>query len=108
MKLLLDENLPQQLRLELTSHECFTVAFMGWKGVENGELLSRAAQAEFDAVLTKDVGIRYEQNLTNLPVAVVVIRAASNDIDDILPLLSDLLIALKTLAPKQVTFVPRA
>lgn len=39
MKLLLDENLPHQLRHEIAGHECSTVAFMGWSGVENGELL---------------------------------------------------------------------
>jgi hypothetical protein len=52
MKLILDENLPHQLRHELPGHDCYTVAFMGWGGVENGELLSRAASAGFDAVLT--------------------------------------------------------
>ena len=39
MKLLLDENLPHALRLELPGHDCYTVAFMGWSGVENGALL---------------------------------------------------------------------
>lgn len=29
MKLLLDENLPHQLRHEITGHECSTVAYMG-------------------------------------------------------------------------------
>jgi hypothetical protein len=80
MKLLLDENLPHQLRHELPGHGCSTVAYMGWAGVENGDLLTRAAQAGFDALLTMDAGIPYEQNLVNLPLAVVAIRAASNDI----------------------------
>lgn len=53
MKLLLGENLPHQLRLELPGHDCFTVAFMGWRGVENGELLRRAASDGFEAFLTK-------------------------------------------------------
>jgi hypothetical protein len=45
VKILLDENLPHQLRHELPGHECFTVAFMGWAGLENGALLARAANA---------------------------------------------------------------
>jgi predicted nuclease of predicted toxin-antitoxin system len=103
MKLLLDENLPHQLRSELPGHDCATVAYMGWGGVENGELLMRAAAAGFAALLTMDSGMQYEQNLTNLPVAVVIIETASNDIDDIRPILPRLLDELQKLSPKQVT-----
>ncbi len=105
MKLLLDENLPQQLRHELPGYDCITVAYMGWSGVDNGELLARAATAGFTAVLTKDTNLRYEQNLATLPIAVVVLRALSNDIDDIRPLLPALLKALPGLPAKQVTIV---
>lgn len=105
MKLLLDENLPHQLRHEIPGHDCSTVAFMGWGGVENGELLRRAAGAGFDALLTKDANVQYEQNLVNLPLAVVIIHAASNDVDDIRPLLPALLAELTSLSAKQVTHV---
>jgi predicted nuclease of predicted toxin-antitoxin system len=107
MKLLLDENLPHQLRHELPGHNCFTVAYMSWAGIENGQLLALAASAGFDAVLTKDANVQYEQNLVDLPIAVVVIRAASNDIDDLRPILPLLLNALKNLPPKQIARVPR-
>jgi predicted nuclease of predicted toxin-antitoxin system len=106
MKLLLDENLPHQLRREIPGHDCFTVAYMGWAGIENGELLALAASDGFDALLTKDANLQYEQNLLNLPIAVVVLRCASNDIDDIRPLIPALLNALPRLAPKRVTHVP--
>lgn len=105
MKLLLDENLPHQLRNELPGHECFTVAYLGWDGTENGQLLALAAAADFDALLTKDANLRYEQNLVNLPLAVVVLHAATNDIDDIRPLLPTLLSVLTTLPQKQITYV---
>lgn len=105
MKLLLDENLPHQLRHELPGHECFTVAYMGWGGVENGALLALAASNGFDALLTKDANLEYEQNLTNLPIAVVVIVARSNDIDDIRPLLPQLMSALAGPLAKRVTHV---
>jgi predicted nuclease of predicted toxin-antitoxin system len=106
VKLLLDENLPHQLRHEVPGHDCYTVAYMGWAGVENGALLALAASSNFDAVLTKDTKLRYQQNPTNLPVAVVVLRAASNDIEDLRPLIPALLRALTTLPPKAVTHVP--
>ena len=60
MKLLLDENLPHQLRHEIPGHDCVTVAYMGWSGVENGELLARATSAAFDALVTKDANVQYE------------------------------------------------
>ena len=106
MKLLLDENLPHQLRHDLPGHDCSTVAFMGWGGIENGELLRCAASAGFDALVTKDANVQYEQNLVNLPLAVVILHAASNDIDDIRPLLPALLRALTALPPKEITHVP--
>ncbi len=105
MKLLLDENLPHQLRHEISGHDCATVAYMGWAGTENGELLSRAESAAFDALLTKDEGIEYELNLVNLPVAVVVLHAPSNKLDDIAPLLPSLHRALLNLPDRQVTHV---
>ena len=106
MKLLLDENLPHQLRHELPGHDCFTVAYMSWSGIENGELLALAAAAGFGALLTKDANLPYEQNLKDLPMAVVMLRAVTNDIEDIRPLLPALLQALTRLSPKQVTRVP--
>ncbi len=105
MKLLLDENLPHQLRHEIPGHDCSTVAYLGWSGIENGELLRRAASAGFDALVTKDANVQFEQNLVNLPLAVVVVHAASNDIDDLRPLLPALLQALAALPPKQITHV---
>lgn len=105
MKLLLDENLPHQLRHEILGHSCSTVAFMGWGGVENGKLLALAAEEGFDALLTKDTNLQYEQNLEDLPIAVVILRAATNDIEDIRPLLPQLLTTLSDLPPRQITHI---
>jgi hypothetical protein len=99
VKLLLDENLPHQMRLELSGHDVFTVAFMGWSGVENGELLHRAATAGFDAVVTNDRGLEYEQNLAALPVAVVVVLTSANTIEALRLTFPALLAALSSLRP---------
>jgi hypothetical protein len=48
VKLLLDENLPHDLRHHLVGHEVFTVTYMGWSGTKNGALLLLAADAGFD------------------------------------------------------------
>src|SRR5947209_12657535 len=97
MKLLLDENLPHKLRTEMVGHEVFIVAFMGWSGVENGALLSKAAAAGFNAMITNDRGLEYEVNQTALPLAAVVLMASSNTIEAIRPLYPSLDAALKGL-----------
>ena len=105
MKLLLDENLPHDLRLRLSGHDVSTVAFLGWAGVANGELLARAAGAGFDAVLTNDAGIAYQQSMRNLPVAVVILQAPTNVLSDLEPLLPRILAALTRLVPRTLVVV---
>jgi len=99
VKLLLDENLPHQMRLELPGHDVYTVAYMGWGGVENGELLRQAVAAGFDALVTNDRGLEYQQNLAALPLAVVVILAPANTVEAIRSVYPALLAALAGLRP---------
>jgi hypothetical protein len=106
VKLLLDENLPHQIRLELSGHEVITAAYMNWSGIENGELLRRAADAGFDAVLTNDRGLEHEQNVDSLPVAVIVLLAKANTVEAIRLLYPDLFTALLALRPCQFIKLP--
>jgi hypothetical protein len=101
MKLLLDEHLPHSLRWEISGHDVFTVAFMGWAGIENGELLLRAASEGFEAVVTNDHGVEYEQNLVTLPIAVVFLNAEANTLETLRPLIPFLLHALENRQPGQ-------
>jgi predicted nuclease of predicted toxin-antitoxin system len=75
VKLLLDENVPHKLRAHLARHETITVAYMGWGGLKNGELLKAAERAGFDVFVTGDRSLEYEQNVTGLKVAVVSLSA---------------------------------
>ncbi len=103
MKLLLDENIPHKLRsLLMPLHEPFTVSHMGRNGINNGKLLALAAADGFAALLTTDQSLDYQQNVTSLPCSVVILIAKSNKLDDLLPLVPRLLIALTNLAPKTV------
>ena len=86
MRILLDENLPRKLKWSLKA-EAITVPERGWGGVKNGQLLRQAA-AEFDVMLTMDRGIEYQQNLAVLDLCLIVLSAVSNDVDDLLPLVS--------------------
>lgn len=74
---------------------------MGWAGIKNGALLRRATGA-FDAFITVDQGIKFQQDLTGLTLRVVVLLGASNDIDDLRPLVPGTLRALSVMQPSQV------
>lgn len=52
MRILLDENIPHKLRTLLVGHDVFTVAYLNWIGVANGELLSAAEHADFNVLIT--------------------------------------------------------
>ena len=98
MRLLLDESVPVRLRRSLPSHSVKTVVEMGWGGVKNGALLALAAK-EFDAFLTVDKNLPYQQNVANLPVAVILLEASSNELAALLPLVHNLEQALVNLQP---------
>ncbi len=98
MRLLLDESLPKPLTGLLVGHDDRTVAQMGWTKLGNGALLREAAA--FDVLLTADQNIEFQQNLKTLPVAVVVLVAASNRLESLAPLVPGVLQTLETLQPR--------
>ncbi len=104
MRLLLDECVPRRLRRALPDHEVQTVQEAGWAGVRNGALL-HAADGSFDALLTVDQGVQYQQNMAGLRIGVVIMVAPSNDIDDLRPLMPAVVEALRNLQPGHVTRV---
>jgi hypothetical protein len=93
VRVLLDENLPHDLIQPLSRHTVLTVQGMGWAGVENGELLRRASGV-VDAFVTMDRRLGREQDLSALPFGVVLVVAQSNRVQDLLPLVPDVLAAL--------------
>lgn len=99
MRLLLDESLPWRLRRLLTGHTVTSVQRQGWSGISNGALL-RVAAPEFDALLTADQNLRYQQNISALPIAVYVLAARSTALIDLEPLVPELLRQLSNFTPK--------
>lgn len=79
MRLLLDECLPKQLKREFAGYVVVTVPEAGLAGLKNGALLARAS-GTFDVFITVDSNLRFQQNLANLGLAILVLRAVSNDI----------------------------
>jgi predicted nuclease of predicted toxin-antitoxin system len=82
MKLLLDESLPIRLKQDLSAFSVKTVKDMGWAGKQNGELLL-LAQDHFDAFITADQNLQYQQNLVNYEIAVLILAANSNRYADL-------------------------
>ena len=72
MKILFDECMPQPLRSILTGLDIHTAQEMGWGRVKNGELLKRA-EGLFDAFVTADQNLKYQQNLTGRRLAILVL-----------------------------------
>ena len=101
MRLLLDESVPRRLRQDLPAHTVKTVVEMGWGGMKNGALLARAAQ-EFEAFITVDQNLAYQQSHTTLPLAVIVLLASSNKLQALLPLIPRLEAALTSLQPRSL------
>jgi predicted nuclease of predicted toxin-antitoxin system len=102
MQILLDESLPVRLANAVPAHGTTTVRRMGWSGIRNGELLRRAAAEGFEVFLMADRNLRYQHNVSQLGVAVVVLLAPTNSLKDLLPLIPSVLDALPTLKPEQV------
>lgn len=101
MRVLLDENLPFDLASDLSGHEVKTVSGLGWDGIANGELLGRAA-GSFDAFVTMDRNIEFQQRLPRQPYGVVLVRAPSNRMLHLRPLVPAILAALDSLKPGEL------
>jgi hypothetical protein len=63
MRLLLDENVPRQLKRDIIGHEVFTVREKGWNGKKIGELLALLLAEQFDALITADKSLQHQQNV---------------------------------------------
>ena len=99
MRLLLDECVPRKFKNALPGHDCRTVPEEGLAGRKNGELLSLAEKSGFEVFLTLDRGLEYEQNLRGRVIAVVLVRAQSNRLADLLPHSTEILRALRAIRP---------
>lgn len=75
MKILLDENLPKKVKRELgIEHEVLRVQDIGWNGKKNGELMTLMRLNSFDALVTFDKNLPYQQNISRFPIAIIVLE----------------------------------
>ena len=76
MRILFDHGTPVPLRRNLRNHEVATAYEMGWAKLANGALLS-AAESEFEVLITTDQSLRYQQNLVDRKLAILVLPTTS-------------------------------
>src|SRR5215213_10357450 len=104
MKLLLDECTPKRLILDFTGHDVQTVEQTGLKGLKSGALLQQAS-SEFDVLITVDQNIPFQQNASNLGIAVVILQARSNRYSDLRALLPRVLEILTFISVGEIVTV---
>jgi hypothetical protein len=76
VRVLFDQGTPVPLRKYLSAHQVVTAFEQGWSTLRNGELLWAAEAGGFEVLLTTDKNLRYQQNLTNRAIAIVVLGKA--------------------------------
>ena len=71
MRILFDHNVPAPLASFLSEHEVELAASLGWEEISDGELLQRACRDGYALIITADQGIRNQQKVDDLPIAIV-------------------------------------
>src|ERR1043166_1520861 len=102
MKILLDEVIPIQFKKELQDYDIYTVRDLNWLSIKNGELLKRALREGFDIFLTCDKNIKYQQNLAEINLKIIVLISFSNDIQHLLPMIPKIKNVLNDLEDKKL------
>ncbi len=104
MRVLLDECVDRRLAEDIPGHDVRTAPDAGWAGLKNGELLARA-EHEFEAFVTVDRNLPFQQDLSRFSIAVIVLRAPSNRVSDLRGLIPQLLAVLPVAKRGEVTWV---
>jgi len=104
VRVFVDECVDWRLSREIVGHEVKTARQMEWSTIRNGELLTLAAR-EFDVFVTVDRNLSFQQNLPAFAIAVIVLRAKSNRLTELRPLVPDLLASIPAARVGAVTYV---
>ena len=104
MRVLLDECVDRRLAREPHGYEVQTVTGLGWAGIHNGALLAQAT-GQFDAFVTVDRNLAFQQRIDKLALAVIILRARSNRLADLRPLVPAVLRALSQVRAGEVVWV---
>ncbi|MFW5700659.1 MAG: DUF5615 family PIN-like protein [Cyclobacteriaceae bacterium] len=91
MKILLDECLPRKLKSLLPNYHVCTVREMDWSGLLNGHLMQVAIKNGFEVFITADKNLRYQQNISNYDLSIILLSVQINKIERLEPLIPELI-----------------
>lgn len=104
MNLLLDECVTNYLKPDFVGHSVSTIDEAGFKGLKNGKLLA-AASPMFDVLVTVDQNLRFQQNIKNFDIAILVLRAVRSTYLMLKPLALQALVELESISPGEIVIV---
>jgi hypothetical protein len=104
VKVLLDECVDWRLARAIVGHDVKTARQMGWRTIKNGELLLLAAR-HFDAFVTVDRNLSFQQNLPAFPIRIIVLQAQTNRLADLERLVPSLLRQIESAQPGSANVV---
>ena len=104
MRILFDQGTPRPLREHLHGHSVDTAAERGWSGLGNGELIEEAEQEGYEVFITTDQNMRYQQNLTDRRLAIVILLSTAWPY--VQPRIEEIRNALEEIRPGELREVP--
>jgi hypothetical protein len=104
VKVFLDECVDWRLARDIVGHDVKTAHQMGWTAIKNGMLLTLASE-QFEVFVTVDRNLAFQQNVDSFSIAVIVLRAKTNRLADLRPLVPDLLAGLESALPGAARFI---
>ena len=105
MKLLLDECAPKRLQNDFPDHEIRTLDEVGLKGLKNGKLLRAAVSQGFEALITVDRRMPFQQNLPGLNLALIIVVATPCRYEQLKLLVPKVLRTLETIQPGDIAVI---
>ena len=88
----------------LGPHHVETVQSKGWSGIKNGRLLT-LAQQDFEILITIDSNMIYQQHVPSFAIGLLVLHALSNRLEDLLPLVPEVLTKIGEVKPGEIAHV---
>jgi hypothetical protein len=77
VKILFEQGTPVPLRKVLVAHLVVTAYELGWSELQNGDLIAFAEKDGFEVFVTTDRNLKYQQNLSQRRIAIVVLLTTS-------------------------------
>lgn len=103
LRVLFDKNVPYPLRQHLLDWQVKTAEEEGWNQISNGELITYAEEAGYHILLTCDQNLRYQQEITNRRISIVVL--GSNIWPAVRSKIVEIGAALKRAVPGSLEFI---